>query len=155
MSDDFSPADKAAHAEDTPEAKTASGGKTRKASSKKAVPKEDKRSGVSFHMLRHALQPVLKHAAPKGVTGHYLQLLTLWPDITANTSAKGSYLHKLTFPKGVQHGATLHLHVRDSSQALLLSYEKGNLCAKINQAFGFALVNDIKVMAVPKTSSGK
>jgi hypothetical protein len=116
----------------------------------KTPPKEDKRSGVSGQPLRHALQSVLKHAAPKGVTGHYLQLLTLWPELTAGSTAKGSQLHKLTFPKGQQQGATLHLHVRDSSQALLLSYEKTNLQAKINQAFGYALINDIKVMAVPK-----
>lgn len=109
----------------------------------------EKRSGVSFQALRHALQPVMKHAAPKGMTGHYLQLLTLWPDITRNTTAQGSILHKLAFPRGAQHGAVLHLYVRDSSQALLLSYEKMTLCAKINQAFGFALVSDIKVMAAP------
>ncbi|HEY1095617.1 MAG TPA: DUF721 domain-containing protein [Alphaproteobacteria bacterium] len=120
--------------------------------SKKKI--EEKRSGISFQPLRHALQPVMKQAAPKGVTGHYLQLLTLWPELTAKGSAKGSYLHKLTFPKGSQQGATLHLHVRDSSQALLLSYEKTNLQAKINQAFGYALINDIKVMAVPTTKSG-
>jgi hypothetical protein len=112
----------------------------------------DKRSGVSFQALRHALQPVMKHAAPKGMTGHYLQLLTLWPELTHNSTAQGSVLHKLAFPRGMQQGAVLHLYVRDSSQALLLSYEKTNLCTKINQAFGFALVNDIKVMAAPTSS---
>jgi hypothetical protein len=111
------------------------------------------RSGASFQPLRFALQPVIKQAAPKGVTGHYLQLLTLWPDLTRNTQANGSFLHRLSFPQGAQQGATLHLQARDSSQALFIAHDKTQLKAKINQSFGFALVSDIKVIAMPKAKS--
>ena len=123
----------------------------KKAAAKK--PLEDKRSGISFQPLRHVLQPVVKHAAPKGVTGHFLQLLTLWADISRDTPAMGSHLDRLTFPKNEQQGATLHLKARDSSQALLISYDKIQLKNRINQAFGYALVNDIKVMAAPTSLS--
>ena len=110
----------------------------------------DPRSGISFQPLRFALQPVIKKAAPKGITGHYLQLLTLWPDITQNTHASGSFLHRLSFPKGEQQGATLHLLASNSSQAVFISHDKIHLKNRINQAFGYGLVNDIKVMAAPK-----
>lgn len=110
---------------------------------------EEQRSG-QFQPIRFALQPVIKKAAPKGVTGHYLQLLTLWPDITVNTHASGSFLQRLTFPRGEQQGATLHLQARDSSQALFITHDKIQLKNRINQAFGYSLINDIKVIAAQK-----
>lgn len=77
-----------------------------------------------------------------------------WGDIVGADLAERCRPEKLSFPRGRQDGATLHLQI-DPAAALEVQHELPRLIERINRFFGHAAVAQIKLRQQPFRRAAK
>jgi hypothetical protein len=86
--------------------------------------------------------PLSKHQRQRGFAE--AKLLTDWHLVVGPMLASVCVPQKLSFAKGKQHGATLHL-LCDPAWALEIQYQEPLICEKIASFFGFRAVASLRL----------
>lgn len=108
-------------------------------------------AGGGLRPVTQVVRPVIKKILPqKSIV--FQQLFDFWPMITSGMDAVETIPEKLTFPRGQQNWGILSLWTRTSAQAMELSYNKAQLIQRINSAFGYAMIADLRITAHPGKS---
>jgi len=91
--------------------------------------------------VRKIAKPVL------GKKGFFeIDIVTNWHELVGEKIATFATPLKLTFPKGKNADAVLHISVAGGAFATELSHKKLSLLEKINTFFGYSAVSDIKII---------
>jgi len=91
--------------------------------------------------VRKIAKPVL------GKKGFFeIDIIANWHELAGEKIAAFATPLKLTFPKGKNAEAVLHISVAGGAFATELSHKKPSLLEKINTFFGYSAVGDIKII---------
>lgn len=75
-----------------------------------------------------------------------IDIIANWHELAGEKIAAFATPLKLTFPKGKNADAVLHISVAGGAFATELSHKKLSLLEKINTFFGYSAVSDIKII---------
>lgn len=116
---------------------------------------DDARTKKSFTTLTpvsRLVRPIVKSLLPKNAV-MLQQLFEAWPDLVKGTEAEGTFLDKLTFPRGQQAKGQLSLFALTSAQAMEVTFSQKALLHRVNAFFGSEAVAELRVTAYPTSMS--
>ncbi len=91
--------------------------------------------------IRKIVKPAL------GKKGFFeIDIIANWPELVGEKISAFATPLKLTFPRGKEAAAVLHISVAGGVFATELSHKKMALLEKINTFFGYSAVGDIKII---------